>query len=56
MIDWDFDYYDIEEEEWPSRYPRDVKIDEAKEAAKKFFDENDDRVFYMKQLEVLFEK
>jgi len=56
MIDWDYDYYDVEEEEWPSGYPRDVKIDEARAVAIEFFEKNDERVFYMKQLEVLFEK
>lgn len=56
MIDWDFDYVDIEEGEWPSSYSRDVKIDEARTAVKESFNENNDRVFYMKQLEVLFEK
>jgi hypothetical protein len=44
------DYYDVEE------WPRDVKIDEAKESLKSFFRQNPQAVFYIKQLEVTFEK
>lgn len=56
-MDYDFDdYEDIGEEEWLESWPRDVKIDEAREELLKFFDENADRVYYLKQLEVFFEK
>ena len=56
-MDYDFyDYEDIEEEEWREEWPRDVKIDEAKEALREFFDERCEEVFYVKQLEVFFEK
>lgn len=34
---------------------RDAAIDEAKEAIWKFFEENDERVYYITQLEVIFE-
>ncbi len=57
MIDYDFyGYEDISEEEWPKSYPRDIKIDEAKEELVKFFAEKSETVFYMQQLEVFFEK
>ncbi len=57
MGDYNFyNYEDILEEEWPEGYPRDVKIDEAKTELVKFFRENDEKVFYMQQLEVFFEK
>ncbi len=51
-----YDYRDVEEEEWPASLPRDVKIDEAREELVKFFNENDKKVYYLKQLEVFFEK
>ena len=52
-IDYDFDdYLDVEEAE----LPRDVKIDEARDELVKFFNENDKKVYYLKQLEVFFEK
>lgn len=54
MFDEEFndynDYYDVEE------WPRDVKIDEAKESLKDFFNKNPENVFYIKQLEVMYEK
>lgn len=56
---WDYDIYDykdIGEEEWPEGQPRDVKIDEAREELAKFFDENDEGVYYLQQLEIFFEK
>ena len=57
MIDYDFYGYEgISEEEWPKSYPRDIKIDEAKEELAKFFTEKSETVFYMQQLEVFFEK
>ena len=51
------DYYDdgpeeIEEEEWP----RDHAIDRAKEELIKFLLEKKDHIFYLKQLQVIFEK
>jgi hypothetical protein len=55
-MDRDYDYLDIEEAEWLEELPRDIKIDEAKEEIKKFFNENTERVYYLKQLEVFFEK
>jgi len=56
-MDYDFyDYEDIEEEEWPESLPRDVKIDEARGELSKFFDENDEQVYYLQQLEIFFEK
>jgi hypothetical protein len=59
-MDYDFyDYEDVEEgfydfgeEEWP----RDVKVDEAKEELTRFFNERAEEIFYLKQLEVFFEK
>lgn len=50
----DYFYDDFEAPEFERE--RDVKIDEAKESLKKFFMENNRRVFYMKQLGVRFEK
>jgi len=56
-MDYDFyDYEDIGEEEWLESWPRDVKVDEAREELVKFFNENDEKVYYLKQLEVLFER
>lgn len=53
MVDHDFyDFEDILEEE----YPRDIKIDEAKEKLVRFFTEKNKNVFYMQQLEIFFEK
>ena len=49
-------FYDFGEEEWYEEWPRDVKIDEAKEMLVRFFNERGEEVFYLKQLEVLFEK
>ena len=37
-------------------YERDTKIDEAKRYLKEFFQKNYKQVFYIKQLEVMFEK
>jgi len=51
-----YDYGDLEEEEWPESLPRDVKIDEAREELIKFFQENNEGVYYLKQLEVFYEK
>ena len=48
--------YDFGEEEWYEEWPRDVKVDEAKEELTKFFNEKAEEVFYLKQLEVFFEK
>jgi len=57
MLDADFyGYEDILEEEWVEKYPRDIKIDEAKEELVKFFMEKNESVFHMQQLEVFFEK
>jgi hypothetical protein len=52
------DYFDdrYHDEYEYSQHKRDTKIDEAKEYVKNFFKENKKRVFYMKQLEVRFEK
>ena len=55
-MDWGYDYLDIEEAEWPEELPRDIKIDEAKEEIIKFLNENNRKVYYLKQLEVFFEK
>jgi len=56
-MDYNFDdYEDIEEEEWLKSRPRDVRIDEARAELVKFFNENDKKVYYLKQLEVFFEK
>ena len=56
-MDYDFgDYEDIGEEEWLESWPRDVRIDEARDELVKFFNENDKKVYYLKQLEVFFEK
>jgi hypothetical protein len=55
--DYDFyDYSDFEEPEWQEEWPRDKKIDEAKEELTAFFKGNNEDVYYMKQLEVFFEK
>lgn len=57
MVDYDsYDYEDILEEEWKEEYPRDIKIDEAREELVKFFTEKNENVFYMQQLEVFLEK
>jgi len=54
---YDFDEYEVlGEEGWPESLPRDAKTDEAREELLKFFDENAERVYYLKQLEVFFEK
>ncbi len=53
-IERDYDYFD--EIEWEEEYPRDVKIDDAKEKLILFFDENNEKVYYLKQLEIFFEK
>lgn len=56
---YDYDFYggeDISEEEWLEGYPRDIKIDEAKDELAKFFSERKEAVFYRQQLEVFFEK
>lgn len=50
-----YDYEVIGEEEWPGGWPRDVKIDEAREELVKFFNKNDRKVYYLQQLEVFFE-
>jgi len=56
-MDYDLsDYEGVGEEEWPEELPRDVKIDEAREELTKFFNEHDEEVYYLKQLEVFFEK
>lgn len=56
-MDYDFyDYEDIEEAEWPEEWPRDAKIDEAREELTKFFKERAEGVYYLKQLEVFLEK
>lgn len=56
-MDYDYyDYEDVEEAEWIESWPRDVKIDEAKEELRKFFNENDEKVYYLQQLEVFFER
>ncbi|MBI4286499.1 MAG: hypothetical protein HY670_11485 [Chloroflexi bacterium] len=52
----EYDYEGPEQEEWPENLPRDVKIDEAKRELEKFFAGNRDKVYYVKQLEVFFEK
>lgn len=49
-----YGYDDISEEEWTEEYPRDIKIDEAKEDLVKFFMERNESVFHMQQLEVFF--
>jgi len=51
-----YDYEDIWEEERPESLPRDIKIDEARETLLDFFNEHDEGVYYLKQLEVFFEK
>jgi len=56
-MEYDFDYYeDIEEEEWLETWPRDIKIDEAREELTRFFEENDEKIYYLQQLKVFFEK
>jgi len=46
MVDYDsYDYEDILEEEWKEEYPRDIKIDEAREELVKFFTEKNENVF-----------
>lgn len=45
-------WYDAEREEWP----RDVKVDEAKEVLLGWFEEQSGRVFYGRQVAVLLEK
>jgi hypothetical protein len=56
MIDDDFFDYEEFYEEWRKGLPRDKKVDEAKEALIEFFEENNEDVFYMQQLEVFVEK
>jgi hypothetical protein len=46
----DYDYFSGEEA------PRDRKIDEAKDELENFFNNHLDNVYYIRQLEVLFEK
>ncbi len=53
MNDFDDFYYDDFE---PPAYERDKKIDEAKSFVLEFFKTNNKQVFYIKQLEVIFEK
>jgi len=53
MNDFDDFYYDGFE---PPEYERDKKIDEAKSLLLEFFKTNNRQVFYVKQLEVMFEK
>lgn len=51
----DYEYYDevVEPEE---QRPRDPVIDEARAAVEDFFEEHRDQVFYLKQLQVIFER
>jgi hypothetical protein len=57
MIDEAYgEYEDFFEEEKLDLYPRDKVIDQAKDALKEFFNQNNEDVFYMQQLAVLFEK
>lgn len=51
-----YGYEDIGEEEWPEGRPRDAKVDEAREELTRFFKEHAEGVYYLKQLEVFFEK
>lgn len=46
----EYDYFSGEE------FPRDSKIDEAKDELEKFFNNHQDNIFYLRQLEVFFEK
>lgn len=55
MISYDDDFYG-EYDYDTEGFPRDIKIDEAREKLKQFFKENSQDVFYLKQLEVKFEK
>lgn len=50
--------YDYDDDEYFSgeEVPRDSKIDEAKDELEKFFNDHLDDVYYIRQLEVLFEK
>lgn len=52
-MDYDFPDYEISE---PEEERRDSAIDDAKEVLQRFFADNSDGVFYIKQLEVRFEK
>ena len=45
-------WYEPNDEGWP----RDAKVDEARDALLRWFDEHDDEVFYGRQLAVLLEK
>lgn len=56
-MDYDFyDYADFKEAEWAEVWPRDIKIDEARAELTGFFNENTEGVFYLKQVEVFFER
>lgn len=50
------DFYDEASEKEHESRPRDAKIDEAKEAVRGFFAERTEEAYYMKQLDVFFEK
>jgi len=56
MLDDIYREYEPSEDEGREGYPRDKVVDQAKEALTEFFENNDEDVFYMQQLEVLFEK
>jgi hypothetical protein len=51
---WFPDVYDTEED--LTEHPRDAYVDLAKESLKKFFEDNSNKVFYQRQLVVIFEK
>ncbi len=52
-----YDYYNEGEDRWePPYYFHDKKVDEAKEELLAFIQQNKGKVFYIKQLEVFFEK
>lgn len=53
LYDYNYDYNEYPEEEYEER---DYKIDEAKEELKEFFTEHNEEVFYLKQIQVIFEK
>lgn len=53
LYDYNYNYDEYPEEEYEER---DYKIDEAKEELKEFFTEHKEEVFYLKQIQVIFEK
>jgi len=52
----DLEFEDFYEEAFEEKWPRDVKVDETKEKLIGFFNTRKSDVFYLRQLEVYFEK